>query len=162
MLTLFLLIISILTFDVLSFIRNYSNNYCSSISTVKFGNNENNWYGSMNEDYDSEDDGSNQNQNSIRKNAFLWNIRGPNTYTEDKTNEKELENLISPLVENMITRMAINTTAYYCDMIGDQATMRWLKSVKDFDIDGLNAISWTEYIDDLTRRDPFDVKIRLI
>ena len=27
-------------------------------------------------------------------------------------------------------------------MVGDQATMKWLRSVKNFDDDGLNEVSW--------------------
>jgi hypothetical protein len=68
---------------------------------------------------------------------------------------------ISPLLENIVTKMAVNTTAFYADMIGDQATMRWLRGVKNFDSDGFTTIPWTEYVDELMHLNPFDVRVRM-
>ena len=68
---------------------------------------------------------------------------------------------LKPILENMVTRFAVNATCFYCDMMGDQAMMRWLREVNGFDHDGFNTVPWQEYIFTLMDTDPFDTYVRM-
>ena len=88
-------------------------------------------------------------------------MRSYNEGKEEGVMGKSAYHQLTPILENMVTRFSINTTCFYCDMMGDQADMRWLREVKGFNQDGLNNIPWQEYILTLIETDPFDTYIRM-
>jgi len=93
---------------------------------------------------------------------IAWStMRSYNEGKEEGVMGKSAYHQLTPILENMVTRFSINTTCFYCDMMGDQADMRWLREVKGFNQDGLNNIPWQEYILTLIETDPFDTYIRM-
>jgi hypothetical protein len=97
---------------------------------------------------------------SIRKNAFKKSNKLINGIEERSLQNGIMESL-DTIVQDLLLKMAVNTTALYFDGFGNIASMKWIKQHNNFENAGFRNGSSHVYIESMISRDAFDVKIRL-
>ena len=123
---------------------------------AKGPNNPGSDYGGEDDEGDFEDDrvvpsiGSKSDPNGLED--FFDNEDGvsPDVYAQ-----------LEPLWENILTQMAIDTSAYYMKEFRDDIPCRWMQNFKNLKNAGWEEMNWRDYIEAMIDLDPFFVQVRM-
>ena len=74
---------------------------------------------------------------------------------------KQIYAQLEPLWANILTRMAIDTSAYYMTEFRDDVPKRWMMNFMDLDKNGWDKMDWHDYITAMIQVDPFDIAVRM-
>ena len=68
---------------------------------------------------------------------------------------------LEPLWENILTQMAIDTSAYYMKEFRDDVPCKWMQNFMNLKNAGWDEIDWRQYIEAMIDLDPFSVAVRM-
>ena len=68
---------------------------------------------------------------------------------------------LEPLLENILTQMAIDTSAYYMREFRDDVPCTWMQNFMNLKNAGWEEMDWRQYIEAMINLDPFTVAVRM-